>query len=112
MEETLKEIDKIFDDARTANEFQFLLTVLDYKHIANPLESSNLYEWFDAIEFYKDLYNKHTDRQKLRIGLLLYSTFFENSDFYNILGSLCRNVLGFSGSSLKNKKDCLEQVKK
>lgn len=99
MEETLKEIDSVFDEARTKNEFQFLLTILNYKHISNPYESSNLYEWFDAIEFYKNLYGKYTDKEKLRIGLLLYSTFFENSDFYNILGSLCRNTLGYSGSS-------------
>lgn len=107
MTETLQEIEQIFKDARTNNEFQFLLTVLNYKHISSPEESSNLYEWFNALEFYKDLYNKHTDEEKIRIGLLLYSTFFENSDFYNILGSLCKNTLGFGGSSFlfwKTKK--------
>jgi hypothetical protein len=80
---------------------------LNYKHISSPEESSNLYEWFNALEFYKNLYNKHTDEEKIRIGLLLYSTFFENSDFYNILGSLCKNTLGFGGSSFlfwKTKK--------
>lgn len=107
MIETLQEIEQIFNDARTKNEFQFLLTILNYRHISSLEESSNLYEWFDALEFYKDLYNKHTDNEKIRIGLLLYSTFFENSDFYNILGSLCRNTLGFGGSSFlfwKTKK--------
>ncbi len=107
MTDTLQEIEQIFKDARTNNEFQFLLTVLNYKHISSPEESSNLYEWFDALEFYKDLYNKHTDKEKVRVGLLLYSTFFENSDFYNILGSLCKNTLGFGGSSFlfwKTKK--------
>ncbi|KAA1241017.1 hypothetical protein [Aquimarina sp. RZ0] len=33
------------------------------------------------------------------MGILLYSTFFENSDFYNILGSLCKIRLGYKGSS-------------
>lgn len=107
MTDILQEIEQIFNDARSKNEFQFLLTILNYKHISSPEESSNLYEWFDALEFYKDLYNKHTSKEKIRVGLLLYSTFFENSDFYNILGSLCRNTLGFSGSSFlfwKTKK--------
>ncbi|MBL7759085.1 MAG: hypothetical protein JNK08_00145 [Sediminibacterium sp.] len=107
MIDTLKEIEQIFNDAKTNNEFQFLLTVLNYKHISSPEESSNLYEWFDALEFYKGLYHKHTGKEKVRTGLLLYSTFFENSDFYNILGSLCKNTLGFGGSSFlfwKTKK--------
>jgi hypothetical protein len=30
---------------------------------------------------------------------LLYSIFFENSDFYNIIGSLCKIKLGYKGSS-------------
>lgn len=84
MIDTLKEIEQIFNDAKTNNEFQFLLTVLNYKHISSPKESSNLYEWFDALGFYKGLYHKHTGKEKVRTGLLLYSTFFENSDFYNI----------------------------
>jgi hypothetical protein len=107
MNDILQELEQLFTDARTKNEFQFLLTILNYKHISSPEESANLYEWFDGLEFYKSLYNKYTDKEKIRIGLLLYSTFFENSDFYNILGSLCRNTLGFGGSSFlfwKTKK--------
>jgi hypothetical protein len=61
--------------------------------------STNLHEWFDAIEFYKQLYEFHSGKEKTRIGALLYSTFFENSDFYNIIGSLCRIKLGYKGSS-------------
>ncbi len=99
MEDTTNEIEAMFTNARTKNELQFLLTILNYKHISSPEESSNLYEWFDAVEFYKSLYQKHTDKEKVRCGLILYSTFFENNDFYNILGSLCRNSLGFGGSS-------------
>ncbi len=38
-------------------------------------------------------------KEKTRIGTLLYSTFFENSDFYNIIGSLCKVKLGYKGSS-------------
>lgn len=107
MENVIREIKQLFDDARTKHEFQFLLTILNYKHVANPLDSSNLYEWFDAIEFYKTLYSKHESNEKVRVGLLLYSTFFENSDFYNIIGSLCKNTMGFQGSSFlfwKTKK--------
>ena len=99
MEQTLDQIDELFNTAKTRNEFQFLLTILNYKHIASPEESSNLKEWFSAIEFYKTQYNQMTDKEKTRMGLMLYSTFFENSDFYNIIGSLCLNALNFGGSS-------------
>ncbi|MFC0605872.1 hypothetical protein [Winogradskyella pulchriflava] len=99
MTKTLNQIEDLFNNAQYNNEFQFLLTLLNYKHIASPEESSNLKEWFSALEFYKTLYHEKKDKEKLRIGLLLYSTFFENSDFYNIIGSLCLNSLGFGGSS-------------
>ena len=92
MTKTLDQIEDLFNNAQHNNEFQFLLTLLNYKHIASPEESSNLKEWFEALEFYKNLYNEKKGKEKLRIGLLLYSTFFENSDFYNIIGSLCLNA--------------------
>lgn len=99
MKDSLNQIEELFVNAKTKNEFQFLLTILNYKHIASPEEASNLKEWFSAMEFYKGLYNEKKDYEKIRIGLLLYSTFFENSDFYNIIGSLCLNALNFGGSS-------------
>ncbi|GGF28028.1 hypothetical protein [Flavobacterium limi] len=99
MEDTLKQIEELFSNAKSKNEFQFLLTILNYKHIGSPDEASNLKEWFSGLEFYKKLYNENKDSEKIRIGLLLYSTFFENSDFYNIVGSLCLNALNFGGSS-------------
>jgi hypothetical protein len=109
MKDVLPEIELLFNNARTNNEFQFLLTILNYKHISSPEEASNLYEWFDAIEFYKTEYVSL--QEKARIGLLLYSTFFENSDFYNIISSLGKNALGFSGTSYPfwktKKQDCL-----
>jgi hypothetical protein len=61
--------------------------------------STNLHEWFEAIDFYKKQYESLENKEKTRIGLLLYSTFFENSDFYNIIGSLCKIKLGYKGSS-------------
>ena len=99
MEDTLNQIEELFSNAKSKNEFQFLLTILNYKHIASPDEASNLKEWFSALEFYKELYYEKKGKEKIRIGLLLYSTFFENSDFYNIIGSLCLNALNFGGSS-------------
>lgn len=99
MEDTLNQIEELFSNAKSKNEFQFLLTILNYKHVASPDEASNLKEWFNALEFYKHLYHEKKDYEKIRIGLLLYSTFFENSDFYNIIGSLCLNALNFGGSS-------------
>jgi hypothetical protein len=99
MKETIAELEGLFADAKAKNEFEFILTLINYKSIGSPEATSNLYEWFEAIEFYKDLYFKLSGKQKTRIGCLLYSTFFENSDFYNILGSLCNIRMGYRGSS-------------
>ncbi|MFT7482883.1 MAG: hypothetical protein ACI8WW_001821, partial [Oceanospirillaceae bacterium] len=63
MTDTLNQIDDLFKNAKNRSEFQFLLTLLNYKHIASPEESSNLKEWFDALEFYKSLYNEKKGKE-------------------------------------------------
>lgn len=95
----LDDLTSLFEEARTNSEFDFVLTLINYKGMGTPKLTTNLYEWFDAIEFYKRLYNSVSLKEKTRIGVLIYSTFFESSDFYNIIGSLCRIKLGYKGSS-------------
>lgn len=99
MKDIIAELESLFADARKTNEFEFILTLINYKSIGSPETTSNLHEWFEAIEFYKQIYNDIAGKEKTRIGCLLYSTFFENSDFYNILGSLCNITMGYRGSS-------------
>ncbi|HWZ21682.1 MAG TPA: hypothetical protein VNW06_03460 [Cytophagaceae bacterium] len=99
IENTLLELEALFGEAKNRSEFEFILTLINFRGMGRKEETSNLYEWFEAIEFYKKNYAALTGKDKSRIGLLLYSTFFENSDFYNIIGSLCRISLGFRGSS-------------
>jgi len=99
MQETIDEITSIFNEAKESIEFEFIQTLINYTGMGTKELSTNLHEWFGAIEFYKEIYNSKTGKEKTRIGILLYSTFFENSDFYNILGSLCKIKLGYKGSS-------------
>lgn len=99
MQETINEIETLFAEAKDRIEFEFVQTLINYTGIGTKELSTNLHEWFDAIEFYKELYYSKSGKEKTRIGTLLYSTFFENSDFYNILGSLCKIKLGFKGAS-------------
>lgn len=99
MEETIKELTELFEEAKDRVEFEFVQTLLNYRGMGAKELSTNLHEWFEAIEFYKTLFYQLTDKEKTRIGALLYATFFENSDFYNILGSLCKIKLGYKGSS-------------
>ncbi len=99
MNETQTEITSLFEEVKQKSEFDFVLTLINYRGIGSKEEMTNLHEWFDAIEFYKRMYREFTGKEKTRIGVLLYSTFFENSDFYNIVGSLCRIKLGYKGSS-------------
>lgn len=106
--DTLKDLTTLFDEAKQKSEFDFVLTLINYRGLGTHKLTSNLYEWFDAIEFYKKLYAAHEGKEKTRIAALLYSTFFENSDFYNIIGSLCRVKKGYKGSSYlfwKTKKN-------
>lgn len=99
MEETLNELTTLFEEAKQRSEFDFVLTLINYRCLGTHKLTNNLYEWFDAIEFYKELFNVYLGKEKTRIATLLYSTFFENSDFYNIIGSLCRVKTGYKGSS-------------
>lgn len=99
MDKVLNDIKTLFDEARQRSEFDFVLTLINYTGMGVKELSTNLHEWFDAIEFYKQLYKSLSKKEKTRIGTLLYSTFFENSDFYNIIGSLCKIKLGYKGSS-------------
>jgi len=99
MENTIKELKSLFDEAKQKSEFDFVLTLINYRGMGTHKLTTNLHEWFSAIEFYKTLYYSHDGKERTRIGALIYSTFFENSDFYNIIGSLCRIKLGYKGSS-------------
>lgn len=107
MKETINDLTILFDEAKQRNEFEFIQTLINYRGVGVKELSTNLNEWFDSIEFYKKMYYSHSDKEKTRIGTLIYSIFFENSDFYNILGSLCKIKLGYKGSSFlfwKTKK--------
>lgn len=97
MQKTLTELEALFVEAKAKNEFEFILTLINFKGMAAKYDT--LYEWFDAIEMYKELFAQYDGKFKTRIGCLLYSTFFENSDFYNIIGSLCSVSLGYHSSS-------------
>lgn len=107
MEKVIADLKTLFEEAKQKSEFDFVLTLLNYRGMGTHKLTTNLYEWFEAIEFYKGLYGTHNGKEKTRIAALIYSTFFENSDFYNIIGSLCRIKTGYKGSSFlfwKTKK--------
>lgn len=95
----INDLRNLFEEAKAKSEFDFVLNLINYRGISSSNLNSNLHEWFDAIEFYKRLYNELEGKEKTRMGLQIYSTFFENSDFYNIIGNLCRIKLGYKGSS-------------
>ncbi len=97
MENAIKDLTSLYEEARSANEFEFILTLMNFKGMASMEDT--LHEWFEAIEMYKRLYVEFDGKEKTRMACLLYSTFFENSDFYNIIGSLCNITLGYRGSS-------------
>ncbi|CAM3009993.1 hypothetical protein [Flavobacterium frigoris] len=99
MQDVINDLTSLFEEAKQKSEFDFVLILINYKGMGTKKLTTNLHEWFEAIEFYKQLYTIHSDKEKTRVGTLIYSTFFENSDFYNIIGSLCKIKLGQKGSS-------------
>lgn len=108
VEDAISDLKELFDDAKNQNEFEFVMTLLNYKSIGSMEVQANLHEWFEAMTSYIGYYSKFTGKEKTRMAALLYSTFFENSDFYNIIGSLCRINLGYRASSYlfwKTKKN-------
>ena len=98
MTKLTNEIEALFSEAKARVEFEFVLTLINFKGMGSRRYVTNLHEWFDAIELYKKLYWSLEGFEKVRIGLHLYSTFFENTDFYNILGSFCKIRNGYKGS--------------
>jgi hypothetical protein len=99
MENAIIDLKNLFNEAKASNEFEFVMTLLNYKSIGAPEVQANLHEWFEAMDMYIDLYHKYSHKGKTRMAALLYSTFFENSDFYNIIGNLCRAILGMRATS-------------
>jgi hypothetical protein len=99
MKEVVNDLESLFQEAKDSSEFDYVMTLLNYRGMGTHKLMTNLHEWFEAIKFYKSLYLKLEGKDKIRIGALIYSTFFENSDFYNIIGSLCNVKLGFKPSS-------------
>src|SRR4030095_16428473 len=97
MKDTITELENLFTEAKAKDEFEFILTLINFKGMDTMYDT--LYEWFNAIEMYKELYRQFDGKKKTRMACLLYSTFFENSDFYNILGSLCNVALGYHSSA-------------
>lgn len=108
VQDAISDLEDLFDDSKAKNEFEFVITLLNYKSIGAMEVQANLHEWFEAITSYEQLYLTFSGKDKTRMATLLYSTFFENSDFYNIIGSLCRINLGYRASSYlfwKTKKN-------
>jgi len=99
MENAINDLKSLFNEAKANNEFEFVMTLLNYKSIGSAEVQANLHEWFAAMNMYIDLYNNYSGKERTRMAALLYSTFFENSDFYNIIGNLCRAILGMRATS-------------
>lgn len=92
-----KDLNRLFEETKAKNEFEFVSTLINYKGIGSKFLGSNIFEWFDAIENYERWYRdkKYSLHEKGRFALLTYSTFFELGDLYLILGNLARITMGY-----------------
>lgn len=69
MEETITELEKLFSEAKAQNEFEFILALINFKGMEAKYDT--LYEWFDAIEMYKELYQKFDWKKKTRMACMI-----------------------------------------
>lgn len=92
-----KDLKRLFEEAKSKNEFEFVCTLINYKGLGSRFLGANIFEWFDAIENYERWYRdtKYSLHEKGRFALLTYSTFFELGDLYLILGNLARITMGY-----------------
>lgn len=56
MKDIINELTTLFEEARERAEFEFVQILINYRGIGTKELSTNLHEWFEAIEFYKQLY--------------------------------------------------------
>ena len=47
MEDTLQDLTSLFEEAKNKSEFEFVLTLINYRGMGTQKLTSNLYEWFD-----------------------------------------------------------------
>jgi hypothetical protein len=92
-----KDLNRLFEETKAKDEFEFVCALINYKGTGSKLLGSNVFEWFDAIENYERRYRdkKYSLHEQGRFALLIYSTFFELSDMYLILGNLARVTMGY-----------------
>lgn len=92
-----KDLHRLFDEAKTKNEFEFVCTLINYKDAGSRLYSPNVFEWVEAIKLYERWYRepRHSLHEKARFALMIYATFFELTDLYIVLGNLSRIIIGY-----------------
>lgn len=88
----MKELERLFEESKEKNELEFARALINYRGPGSRLFNSSLFEWMDAIENYERWYRAegYSLHEKARFSLLVYSTFFEATDLYLILGNLSR----------------------
>jgi hypothetical protein len=94
----MKELERLFEESKAKNELEFVRALINYRGPGSRLSNSSLSEWMEAIENYERWYRTegYSLHEKARFSLLVYSTFFEATDLYLILGNLSRIASGLS----------------
>ncbi|KAA1241016.1 hypothetical protein [Aquimarina sp. RZ0] len=64
MKNELTDLTELFSESKKSSEFDVVLTLINYRGMGSKEQMSNLYEWFDAIEFYKELYYQYQGKKK------------------------------------------------
>jgi len=91
----LSELERLFKNAKLADEFSFVNVLIGYNGMGDQRFMSHLYESERLIVDIEKLIEATSDKHtKTRLGLLLYGHIFEMDELYNILGNLLRIATG------------------
>ncbi|WP_343658002.1 hypothetical protein [Chryseobacterium sp.] len=91
----IEQFRRLLNESREKNEFEFVNVLLGYKGMGGMMSLTHFYESQSLFEDMSTLITKdHENKNNVRIGLFLYSHFFEMDELYRVIGNLLNIING------------------
>ena len=91
----IEQFKRLLNESREKNEFEFVNVLLGYKGIGGMMSLTHFYESQSLFQDMSALITEdHENKNNVRIGLFLYSHFFEMDELYRVLGNLLNIMNG------------------
>lgn len=91
----IEQFRRLLNESREKNEFEFINVLLGYKGMGGMMSLTHFYESQSLFQDMSALITEdHDNKNNVRIGLFLYSHFFEMDELYRVLGNLLNIMNG------------------